>query len=126
MTDSLKNNLAQIEIQVPRLQREVLIRRACSHYNQLKTDRTSSCRPWTVATPNCEPEFLERICVNYLRHQLSPYESHLEQLRDSNNFDAAYLEIFEKVCDAIAAAYPWLKDECEEQLTNKVLDKEGF
>lgn len=67
------------------------------------------------ASEHSDPEFLERIRVNYLRHNSCRYEHHLEMIAGRVGTKDAYLEIKEKVLDAIAEVYPWLGAECLRQ-----------
>jgi hypothetical protein len=100
-----------LEIDVPRLSAAELTTRACRHYNDLKSWRDD----WEPASPGSTPEFLDRISVNYLRHQLTPYEEHLEQTFGKVGAAPAYAKIKAKVLAAIAAAYPWLAAEARRQ-----------
>jgi hypothetical protein len=54
----------------------------------------------------------DRITVNYLRHECSLYESHLESLFGRVGRSEAEREVRSIIFDAIAKAYPWLSDEC--------------
>lgn len=53
--------------------------------------------------------------MNYLRHQVTKYDYHLDQVHGKVRIDDAYLAIREKVFEAIAKTYPWLADECRRQ-----------
>lgn len=68
------------------------------------------------ASERSSPEFLERITVNYLRHELSSYENHLTRVAGQVGAEDAYWRIKEKVLDAIAGAYPHLAAECCRQM----------
>jgi hypothetical protein len=96
-----------VEVKVPLLTRERLIRLACDHYNQRGGD--------FLAGPDSETMFLERICVNYLRHELTNYESHLGRIAGKVGSWDGYREIKGRVLDAIAARYAWLGEECARQ-----------
>lgn len=98
----------QLEIEVPQLEREELIQRACDHYNIGRFDDNR-------ASPDSDVEFLERICVNYLRHCLTSYEDHLDEITGKVGAPYASLEIKEKVLEKIGEAYEWLADECSRQ-----------
>ena len=62
-----------LEISVPCLSRKELIERACGSYN-------ANHEGGSRAYQHAEPAFLERICVNFLRHSLTEYERHLEEI----------------------------------------------
>jgi hypothetical protein len=103
----LAERVSSIEVNVPRLPRADLIRRACDSYNAWSQDFR--------ATPGSSPEFLDRICVNYLRHELTDYERALESLYGQVGRADARDIIREKVYNAIADAYPDLAAECRRQ-----------
>lgn len=102
--------VSQLEIDVPILDKGELILRACSSYNAIKA---GSDADW--ASPNSDPAFLARICVNYLRHELTSYEDNLQNIAGKVGAPDAYLEIKTKVLDAIAETYGWLSEECHKQ-----------
>ena len=99
---------------VPRIADADLAERACNHYNFRAAPRSDEdyFRP---ATPQSDGRFLERITVNYLRHRLTQYESHLTDVAGKVASAAAKAAIKAKVLDAIAVAYPRLADECGRQ-----------
>jgi hypothetical protein len=108
----LNEYVEAVEIEVPRLPKAELIRRACENYNAGLVDDTRD-RP--RAYPNSDPEFLERVCVNYLRHVLTQYEEHLEEIAGKVGMRDAYQKLKSKVLDAIWDEYDWLRFECWRQ-----------
>lgn len=58
---------------------------------------------------------LHRWEVNYIRHELTRYEKLLGQIRGLVGTRDIYTVIKGEILDKIAAAYPWLKDECDRQ-----------
>jgi hypothetical protein len=106
--------IARVAIVVPQLSKEELIRRACNHYNErsLRDERRIGYNP---ASPHSDPAFLDRICVNYLRHCLTSYESHLREIAGKVGAPDAYCAIKTKVLAAIGDAYDWLYEECRQQ-----------
>jgi hypothetical protein len=100
--------VATVKIEVPRLAKEELIRRACSNYNSMS-------RGDGGASEHSDPAFLERICVNFLRHCLTKYEVHLQEIAGKVGARDAYLDIKVKVLEAIADEYDWLRDQCWQQ-----------
>lgn len=58
----------------------------------------------------------ERKCVNYLRHCETDYEQKLSEISGNTGVHMAYLEIKEKILEAIALKYDWLAEECDLQL----------
>ena len=67
--------------------------------------------------------FLDRMMVNFIRHNLLNTERHhderysgiLEAARQSSDFVVAYTVISTRILKAIAEAYPLLKDACDIQ-----------
>jgi hypothetical protein len=104
--------LENVKVEVPQLPREKLIRLACDNYNASRPERKSDA---PLATEHSDPVFLERICVNYLRHCLTKYETHLDEIAGKVGARDAYLDIKTKVLEEIAAEYDWLWDECWRQ-----------
>ncbi len=97
--------IATVEIKVPELAKEELIRRACDNYNAWTNGDS-----W--ASEHSSQEFLERICVNYLRHCLTEYETHLRKVAGKVGARDAYRMIKTKVLKAIGDKCDWLAEEC--------------
>ncbi|HPE62478.1 MAG TPA: hypothetical protein PLQ49_00045 [Methanothrix sp.] len=68
------------------------------------------------ATEDSDPNFLDRITVNYLRHQLSNYGDYLAQLLGPTGKDEAYKTLRDKILLAIAERFPELATECRRQV----------
>ena len=98
----------QVKIEVPQMERDKLIQCACNSFNVGRDDGD-------LARPDSAPGFLARICVNYLRHEMTEYEHHLDLIAGKVGARDAYLEIKEKVLEAIGDQYDWLADECDRQ-----------
>lgn len=100
-----------IKFKVPVLEEAELIRRACDHYNASDSE--------FLASPKSSQEFLDRICVNYLRHCLTDYDEQLDKLRGQVGVDEARLIVQEAVYYAIWESYPHLTEECDRQLKRR-------
>ncbi len=61
------------------------------------------------------PAFLDRITVNYIRHELTEYDVALWEVAGKTGIARAVAEIRRRVYSAIAQAYPALSDECARQ-----------
>lgn len=107
--------VAKVPVPVPLLARKRLIREACVSYNALHDGQTDHI----PATQGSDPEFLERITVNYLRHELSSYEDQLAALFGKVGRAEASAVIRERTYDAISARYPELAAECARQLSRR-------
>jgi hypothetical protein len=105
-----------VEIDVPCFPKAVLIDQACDNYNARYDERVLAreyCEDCQRAFDQSDPVFLERICVNYLRHCCTEYETHLSQIAGKVGAREAYHKI--KVLEAISEAYVWLSEECTRQ-----------
>jgi nucleosome binding factor SPN SPT16 subunit len=114
----IAENVASVKIEVPQIAKDELIRSACQSYN-------SGGRGDSWARESSDPKFLERICVNYLRHRLTKYETHLQEIAGKVGVRDAYLEVKGKVLAAIAEQYDWLGDECLLQ-EQRMFEKESL
>jgi hypothetical protein len=107
--------LDDLDFEVPKMEKEELISRACENYNGLNWERlsnTGSC----IASKDDPPKFLNRIVVNYVRHCLTRYDGHLAETAGKVGAGDAYFTMKRRVLREIAFVYPWLKDECEKQI----------
>ncbi len=88
---------------------ETLLDLAIDHYNARSNGN------YVGASRDSDPDFLERIQVNFLRHELTNYDWHLGQLKGYTGVEEARGRVRERVLDAIAEAYPDLASECSRQ-----------
>jgi len=100
-----------LKIDVPRVSKRELIRRACAWFNDSERVQAGA----DPARIDADKELLDRICVNYVRHALTQYDAACEVLRGKAGCDDAHLELKERVLDAIADHYLWLEVECFRQ-----------
>lgn len=99
-------------ITVPRMTRDTLLAQAVAHYNDLWVSRGRDDK-W--ATIHDNPEFLDRIAVNYLRHVCTNYEDRLVDLYGTIGATEARPLLKQRILSAIAATYPKLAKECRQQ-----------
>ena len=110
--------ISNIQVTVPKLAKSVLEIWACRNYNEIQSWRESNGRKTSGSyadETNSSPEFLHRICVNYLRHCETEYEQLLDAKFGMTGSSECYLEIRRKVLRKIAEVYPWLAEECKKQ-----------
>lgn len=106
------NLMAAIEampITVERLGLADVKRQAIDSYNMRS-------RSDSFASIADDPAFLERITVNFIRHELSEYDVALWEAAGKTGIARAVAEIRRRVYSAIAQAYPALSAECERQI----------
>jgi hypothetical protein len=115
--EQLRKWLNAVQIHVPVFTKDKIIERACKHYNEMQEDREDEglSTSGMKATANSDPKFLERICVNYLRHCLTKYEDHLDEMSGKVGFGEGYEEIRRKIFSKISERYGWLANECKRQ-----------
>jgi hypothetical protein len=112
----LREAFDAITVVVPVLGWATLTERAIAHYNgRLRWDRIKDDYLPTAASAHSDEWFLNRIRVNFLRHELTSYERILRGIAGRGGVDEAYGDVNSKALDAIADAYPDLADECNWQ-----------
>jgi hypothetical protein len=108
------------QVEVPRMSRGELFRRAVEHYNTMKADRYECFDRVNVRVddPQDKP-FLDRIAVNYLRHEMTDYEDQVDSTAGKiSKEDVIYL-IRSRIYEAIAKEYLFLRGECNLQLEKR-------
>jgi hypothetical protein len=114
--------IAALRIPVPQLSRTVLAERAVEHRNQRDEQRAWV---WLDHVPNpasaadADPAALIRWQVNYLRHVLTDYDALLDGLFGATGRAEAERLLRCRVYEAIAVAYPMLREECSRQLAQR-------
>ena len=104
---------------IPEIPKEVLLHNACSSFNshidkpigyEGMWDEDESYNKKYADPDNDSEEWLNLICLNYLRHIYTPYEDILNKfssIRDVN-FDDFHDKLKNKVNLAIKKVYPWI------------------
>ncbi|MCG2624885.1 hypothetical protein LVY72_23630 [Arthrobacter sp. I2-34] len=87
----------------------VVQQQAIEHFNRRLRRGQSPAGPRTVQ------HRLDRLTVNYLRHQQTSYETELRAFKGVIGVGEAYLVVRNRILDLIAATYPNLRTECERQ-----------
>ena len=87
--------------------------RAIEHFNDRVAEfEMRDGRGRTRASIDSDPEFLDRITVNYVRHHLTDYDRTIaSELASRPGVDDAVVTLKERVLDAIGEAYPDLEEE---------------
>jgi hypothetical protein len=131
-TQRLMSFVESLEIKIPVMPVPRLMEEAVQHYNYHWESR--SMNRWDGgysdknASINDSPDFLERIMGNYVRHELTTYESQLEEIAGKTGVGDAYELLRGNIMSAFYRAYPdllsriisaqadWLSYEQEEKL----------
>ena len=116
-TKSTLEIVKSTKIGVIKIKNKYLLRDAIDAYNDFNCERG---RFESIASKNSDKEFLDRIVVNYVRHNLTEYDYTLYQLVAKTGKSKAYVLLNEKIYSAIAEVYPHLKHECDRQLQEKL------
>jgi putative resolvase len=74
------------------------------------------------ASEQSDPLFLERITVNAIRHHLTEYETHLEEVAGQGGVSVAGRVIRRRVSAQIAAHYPEYAEECRRQIQARSIE----
>ncbi len=91
------------------------------YLRQLAIDDYNERNPFDYepASTQSDEAFLNRICVNYIRHQMTAYDHALWEVAGRTGKSIAITAIRRKVYDAIAKAYPVFHDECSRQIQHR-------
>ena len=110
-TDNLLSAIAAMPVTVVR--KIDILERAMGAYNarNFASDR--------LAESVSDPQFLDRICVNFIRHELTRYDYALEKTAGKTGKTQAIDAIRVKIFEAISSVYPEFDCECKRQLAAK-------
>lgn len=107
--EKLQEYVDFVEIVLPKLTAEELASRAITHFNDFVADTEKH-----KAFNGSAQEFLRRISVNYVRHELAEYAEHFPEIVEA----PIYLcELY----DGIGRMYPHLHDECRRQNNERAI-----
>lgn len=104
--DEILEYVLDLDIEIPVYGKEELYQKACWSYNNFHDLRDND---YTPATLNSDKEFLNRITINYLRHNCTIYENELEKMFGCVGVQEAHNLLQTKINDAIKETYPFLK-----------------
>lgn len=99
------------------MEREKLTNLAINSYNDFNLSKGYD----NFASKYADDDFLNRITVNFIRHNITNYECLLDEV-----FSKAYKNygielIRKKIYNLIGSNYPWLKEECNKQFEARKL-----
>ena len=109
--DELVMYANEIQIDIPIMPKDKLIRKACNHYNSWHSFK-QECNyeyDYYMASPSSDEEFLKRITINYLRHQWTVYEKELDKFHRKVGKQEAHDVLKERINEAIKQKYEWLR-----------------
>jgi len=107
----LMKQVDNMGVYVKKLSDKKVLNYAIDSYNSF-----SMYREREFASKHSDPNFLERITVNFIRHELTDCDQQLEAVARKTGVGTAFVAISKKVFAKIAEVYPSLKTECDRQL----------
>ncbi len=115
--EKLQDWIDRLDVQVPVLDWDKLTQGAIAHYNDWQEDRFDRTGNYDIkmAGEHSDKGFLDRIRVNYLRHELTDYEQTLDRMAGKVGASDGYVEVKVMMLNAIADTYPQLAAECRKQ-----------
>ncbi len=116
---SLLERVRNMKVIVQKVPNNKVVKDAVNAYNIRKSDRYMVF-DGDFATVDSDLDFLARITVNYIRHNLTEYDRILYKLAGKTGKGKALKLLWEKVFQAIADTYPDYQEECESQLAIKL------
>lgn len=124
--DKLFKYVNDLNIDVPDIPKDELIKKACSHFNARKEYEKEKHQEWayknyeehqmeedpdfSLAYPDSDIRFLARISTNYLRHNMTDYEKILTQMGGKPGKDDVYDTLKNKVNLSIFNKHEWIKN----------------
>jgi len=107
-----------LDIDIPVVEASALLLMACNAYNSLwESRRRDEYDEYETksASEDDDQLFLQRITVNFLRHECSDYESELYRLHGRVGVRLAEARLRDRILRAIGQCYPSLDMECLRQ-----------
>lgn len=111
--DKLMADIDRMQVSVKVVSQSHLWQLAIDAYNDRNYHRGEP------VSRHSDPVFLDRICVNFIRHELTGYDQALWEVAGKTGKSIAVAAIRQKVYGAIAKAYPVFLDECSRQIRDR-------
>jgi hypothetical protein len=117
----ITEEFSNIHIDVVRgWKRREIVNAAINAYNEFQCMRGRYEN--ATAHEGSSQDFIERISVNFIRHNLTDYEVVLQYLESKVGKFQAYQLLRDRLFKCIAAAYPFFANECARQSGNEIID----
>ena len=118
----LLEQIAHMTFRIKVIPEESLLKNAIRSYNDfhemIGMERNNFS--FDYATPKSDKTFLERIEVNYIRHNLTQYDTALETMAGRIGVHEAVVKIKFMILDAISEKYPYLSAACTLQKNRSI------
>jgi hypothetical protein len=121
--EELIEHAEQLPITFTRLPLDQLQERAITSYNAFHEELLwERGLDYEKAAAQSDLAFLSRITVNYIRHSLTAYGKHLQEVAGRIGVSQAIGTIRRRVYAAIGATYPEYAEECQRQIQFRLLE----
>jgi len=110
-------NISKWHVVVEKVPYAQVQKKAIKRYNTHLFTTGQSDKP--KANASRDREFLDRISVNYIRHNLTNYDKMLDRVCKKMVSEDAYVLLNKKIYEKIGETYLNLKEECDRQLEGK-------
>ena len=112
--EKLMRDIDNLNITIKRIENVELL--ALHQYNEYNITQLR------LANVKDDVRFLDRLCVNYIRHELTNYDNSLDFTVGKVGKYKAFNRINEKIYTRIKEVYPQYSEECDRQLKIKIGD----
>ena len=112
--EKLMRDIDNLNITIKRIENVELL--ALHQYNEYNITQLR------LANVKDDVRFLDRLCVNYIRHELTNYDNSLDFTVGRVGKYKAFNRINEKIYTRIKEVYPQYSEECDRQLKIKIGD----
>lgn len=116
--ERLMRDIDNLNITIKRIEKLELL--ALHQYNEYNITQLR------LANVKDDVRFLDRLCVNYIRHELTNYDNSLDFTVGKVGKYKAFNRINEKIYTRIKEVYPQYSEECDRQLKIKIGDDLGW
>jgi hypothetical protein len=106
-------DIAAMSVSVQVIKLDYLQQLAINAYNDRNSGRND------LASTHSDRTFLMRICVNFIRHELTEYDRSRWEVAGRTGKDIAVAAIRRMVFNAISSAYPMVHGECKGQIEKR-------
>ena len=113
--EKLMRDIDNLNITIKRIENVELL--ALHQYNEYNITQLR------LANVKDDVRFLDRLCVNYIRHELTNYDNSLDFTVGKVGKYKAFNRINEKIYTRIKEVYPQYSEECDRQLKIKIGDE---
>jgi hypothetical protein len=100
--ESLVIAINALPLEIPRYEPSEVLKAAINHYNSLWMSRDKH----KIADLNSDPDFLNRITINFIRHNLVNYDQACNSLKGRIGRQEAYACLKSRVVELIQDVYP--------------------